>query len=503
MAQPYLQMQAITKQFPGVQALKDVTVAAYAGEALALIGANGAGKSTLMNVLGGVIRADSGQILIGGQPAQIHSPLDAAAAGIAFVHQEMAMLPTLTVAENMFIASFPARAGLIDRAAIRQRCAQVLRRLGCSFTPDTPVQHLSTGDQQMVEIGRALLSQPGIIILDEPTSSLTTREKARLFDVIAGLKADGVTIIYITHFLDEVFDICERAVVLRGGETVGAGLLRDLTPAQIVHMIIGDLSVQVQQKAQSARLDEPALRVTGLQRAGALQDIHFTLHRGEVLGLWGLLGSGRTELARAIVGLDPVDSGTVEVRANGGLRRMRGTEAQRWVGMVTEDRRSEGLLLPMSVRQNMSLANLRGLASRWGLVSGEAETRAAEQLVRRLNIVISSLAQPVRTLSGGNQQKVVVGRWLAVSPPIFIMDEPTRGLDVGAKAEIRNIILELAAAGTAILVISSEIEEMMALGQRYLVMNRGRIVAEMPGSARKDELMAAAAGAAYAESAHS
>lgn len=500
MTQPYLSMKGITKQFPGVQALKEVTIDAYAGEALALIGANGAGKSTLMNVLGGVIRADSGEISIGGQTANIHSPLEATAAGIAFVHQEMAMLPTLTVAENMFIASFPSRAQLIDRKTMNERCDQVLRRLGCDFTPATEVQHLSTGDQQMVEFGRALLGKPSIIILDEPTSSLTSREKARLFEVIRSLKTDGVTIIYITHFLDEVFDICERAVVLRGGETVGGGLMQDLTTDAIVRMIIGDINVEAHGKPKLAANAEPALRVSGLQRAGVLQDISFTLHRGEVLGLWGLLGSGRTELARAIVGLDPIDSGAVEVGHHGSLRRVRGTEAQQWIGLITEDRRNEGLLLPMSVKQNISLANLPGLASRWGLVNNTTETRLADELVNRLNIKISRLTQAVRTLSGGNQQKVVVGRWLEVSPPIFIMDEPTRGLDVGAKAEIRNIILELAEAGTAVLVILSEIEEMMALGQRYLVMNRGRVVTEMAGDARKEDLMAAAAGAAYTES---
>lgn len=494
MTEPFLQMTGITKQFPGVQALTDVSLAAYAGEAHALIGANGAGKSTLMNILGGVIRADSGEILIGGKPVTIHSPLEATAHGIAFVHQEMAMLPTMTVAENMHIADFPTQAGLISRRTMIERTRPVLRRLGCQFSPDTLVQYLSTGDRQMVEIARALLSHPTIIIFDEPTSSLTSREKARLFEVIRGLKAEGVTIIYITHFLDEVFQICERATVLRSGETVGSGLMNELTPEQIVHMMIGDLDVEVHEKPLTTERGEPVLRITRLNREGILKDITFTLHRGEVLGLWGLLGSGRTEVARAIIGLDPIDSGQIEIYDGQKLRPVRPSEAQRWIGMLTEDRRDEGLLLPMSVKQNMSLANLRGLASRWMLIRDDEETQQAARLVKRLNIIISNLGQPVRTLSGGNQQKVIVGRWLQVSPPIFIMDEPTRGLDVGAKAEIHNIILELAAAGTAILVISSEIEEMTALCQRYLVMNRGQIVKELPGNASQNELMAAAAG---------
>ena len=501
MTQPYLHMTGITKQYPGVIALKNVDFEAYAGEVHALIGANGAGKSTLMNVLGGVIRPDSGEIRIDGTPVTIHSPLEATGRGIAFVHQEMAMLPTLTVAENLHIADFPGHGGLIDRQAMQTRSREVLTRLGCVFSPNTRVSNLSAGDRQMVEIARALLTSPHIVIFDEPTSSLTSREKARLFEVIRRLKADGVTIIYITHFLDEIFDICDRATVMRGGERVGSSLMADLTPSDIVHMMLGDLNVADHSKKAGAQDAEPVLRVTGLNRDSVLKDINFTLHRGEVLGLWGLLGSGRTEVARAIIGLDPLSSGQIEVRVNGSMHNVKPSEAQRWIGMVTEDRRNEGLLLPMSVKNNMSLANLRQLVNRWSMVRGSDETKLANEYVKRLNIVISSLRQPVGTLSGGNQQKVVVGRWLQVSPPIFIMDEPTRGLDVSAKAEIRNIVLELAEAGTAVLVISSEIDEMMDLCQRYLVMNRGQIVKELPGTASRNDLMAAAAGVEYVEKA--
>ncbi len=496
---PYLQMIDISRAFPGVVALDGVSFDAWAGEVHALIGANGAGKSTLMNVLGGVIRPDSGEIQVGGQAVSIPSPLDATAHGIAFVHQEMAMLPTLTVAENMHISGFPTRLGLIDARVMRDRTEKTLRRLGCKFTPDVRTQYLSTGDRQMVEIARALLSEPGIIIFDEPTSSLTSREKARLFDVIHGLKADGVTIIYITHFLDEVFQICDRATVLRGGKTVGSGPMGEMTTDEIVRLMIGDVRIDEQQKPESVT-DQPLLRVRQLGRAGVLHGIDLTLHQGEVLGLWGLLGSGRTEVARAIVGLDPRDEGTVELDDGHGLREVHGLEAQRWIGMLTEDRRKEGLLLPLSVSKNMSLANLRTLGGRTGFVDGAEETRQATQLVDRLRIKISGLGQPVETLSGGNQQKVVVARWLEVSPRIFIMDEPTRGLDVGAKAEIRKIILELAESGAGILVILSEIEEIMSVCHRYLIMNRGGVVKEMGGDATKEELMAAAAGVEVAAS---
>ncbi len=495
MVQAHLQMTGISKRYPGVQALDNVNLEAYSGEALALLGANGAGKSTLMNVLGGVERPDAGTIMIDGKEVQIRTPLDAAQQGIAFVHQEMAMLPTLTVAENMFITSFPTHGGLIDRKTMRVESEKILNRLGCRFSVDTPVQHLSAGDRQMIEIGRALLGAPSIIIFDEPTSSLTSRERERLFDVIRTLKQDNVAVIYITHFLDEPYEICDRVEVLRSGTTVGGGMLDEMTREEIVRLMIGSKAIAQSYVHQGAEIGEAVLQVTHLNRAGVLEEISFTLHRGEVLGLWGLLGSGRTELARSLVGLDPVDSGTIRVRAGEDFTAIHPRNAHRWIGFITEDRRSEGLLLPMSVQENLSLANLPYLRNRWRLVDSALENRLAQQFVERLNIVVSSVAQPVRTLSGGNQQKVVIGRWLERNPPIYVMDEPTRGLDVGAKAEIREIIFELASAGAAILVIASEIEEMMAMADRYLVMNRGRIVEAYDKTASKNDLMAAAASA--------
>lgn len=495
MGVPLLRMVGIKKSFPGVQALKGVDLELCSGEVLALIGANGAGKSTLMNVLGGVITADEGDIYIQGERVSIRSPLNAAKLGIAFVHQETALMPTMTVAENMRISDFPTRMGLIDVKSVEEDCVRVLSRFGVEISPRALIRDLSPGERQMVEIGRALLGEARIIIFDEPTSSLTGREKTRLFEVIGSLKRAGVAIIYITHFLDEVFEVCERAIVLRDGETVGGGMLRDLTRGDIVRLMVGDKEITRYKRRKAGGTGEPVMRVHGLSRRDALDNISFTLHKGEILGLWGLLGSGRTELARACVGLDPIDKGIIEIEHNGVLKPIHPREAKSWIGMVTENRREEGLLLPMSVKANISLANLRALISHiWPFIDSRREAHLARDLVRRLDISVSSLDQAVETLSGGNQQKVVIARWLERGPSIYIMDEPTRGLDVRAKAEIRNIVMELADRDAAVLLISSEIEELMGLADRFLVMSRGRIVAEYPADASTEDLMAAAAG---------
>jgi ABC-type sugar transport system ATPase subunit len=495
-AEPFLHMADIRKQFGTVQALKDVTLHAYAGEALALIGANGAGKSTLMNILGGVFPPDGGTIRLGGQPVQLTSPLAAEQQGIAFVHQEMAMLPSMSVADNLFISRFPTRMGSIDRKSVLDACKTVLARLGCTFDPRTLVGSLSPGDQQMVEIARAIMTDPKVIIFDEPTSSLTDREKQRLFGIIRGLKAAGTVIIYISHFLDEVFDLCERATVLRNGETVGGGAIHDLTYERVVELMIGTKQISSHFTHHRVPPGEVVLQAEGLNRRGVLRQISFTLRQHEVVGLWGLLGSGRTELVRTLVGLDALDSGSLHLRLEDTLRTVSPHEAKRWIGMLTENRREEGLLLPVPVRNNMSLANLPNLIGRlWPFIDTNRETRISSEYVERLKIKIASLGQPVGTLSGGNQQKVIVGRWLQKAPLIYLMDEPTRGLDVGAKAEIRTIIGELADQGAALLVISSDIDEIMSLSDRYLVLNRGRIVADLPGDTTKNVLMAAAAGA--------
>jgi ABC-type sugar transport system ATPase subunit len=494
MTVPYLSMRGLSKSYPGVAALRDASLEARRGEAVALMGANGAGKSTLMNVLGGVTPPDAGTVTIDGAPVRPRSPREALAAGIAFVHQELAMLPSMTVAENVFADGFPTRFGVVDRARMRREAAVLLARLGCDLPPDRAVETLGPGDRQMVEIARALRRAPRIMIFDEPTSSLTNREKQRLFEIIAGLKRDGVAIIYITHFVDEIFGICERATVMRNGVTVATSAIADTSPAEIVHLMLGEADSGERLASAATGAGATVLEVNGLS-GGMPRDIDLTLNEGEVVGLWGLLGSGRTELVRALIGLDPIEAGTLRWRAADRLLPITPAALHQIAGVVTEDRRGEGLLLPLSTRANLSLASLRALLTPLGLIDRGKEEALAADLIGQLRIKVSGSAQTVGTLSGGNQQKVVVGRWLATKPRLFLLDEPTRGLDVGAKTEILKLTAALAREGAAVLVISSEPDELMRICDRYLVMSRGRVTARLPGTATRADLLAAVSAA--------
>jgi ABC-type sugar transport system ATPase subunit len=489
MSAAHLVLEGVSKSFSGVRVLKSVRLEAYRGEALALMGANGAGKSTLMNVLGGVVPADSGAIVIDGRRVTIRSPRDASANGIAFVQQELNVAASMTVAENVSMTNFPLRAGFIDKAATRARAANLLERLGCAFSPDDKVDSLSIGDRQMVEIAAALAREPEIVIFDEPTSSLTNREKRKLFEAIARLKKLDVTILYVTHFLDEIFEICERVAVLRDGATAGAGHISEFTPSDVVHMILGTSHSQDRLVPPRKAKGSPLLSVKGLSREGAIEGVSFELRPGEVVGVWGLLGSGRTETVRALVGLDAINAGEVLYDDGNGLKAIAPGELHRHVGFVTEDRRREGLLLSQSVAFNLSLASLRNLLNGVGTIDRKKELSLAERLIGRLGIKVSGPLQRVSALSGGNQQKVVFGRWLATAPKLFFLDEPTRGLDVGAKSEILALISELARDRATVLLICSEVEELMRVCDRYLIMSRGRLIAELPGDAHRSALM--------------
>jgi ABC-type sugar transport system ATPase subunit/ribose/xylose/arabinose/galactoside ABC-type transport system permease subunit len=504
-----LQLDKISKRFPGNLALNEATLTVHAGEVHALMGANGAGKSTLMNVLGGLLQRDSGQIFLEGKTIEIRNPAEAAALKIAFVHQELNMLLTMSVAENIFIGSLPnpvrTPTWIFDRKEAISGASQLLQRLGCQFSAEELVENLSTGDRQMVEIARAIREEPRVIIFDEPTSSLTGQEKHRLFGNIRLLKAHGSMIIYITHFTDEVFEICDRVTVMRNGQTVSTGLVAESSPAEIVRQMIGDSTLTEAALHQARELEPMAVQpnqilvqANGIGRSGVLKNISLTLHVGEIVGLWGLLGSGRTELARALVGLDPIDTGELFLRADGSgaLERVAPAKLSEVTGFVTEDRRGEGLFLPLSVTENISLPSLSRFLGPGGLIIRKRERIFSAEKAKALKVKLASIGQAVGTLSGGNQQKVVLARWLATEPRLFFLDEPTRGVDVPTKAEILDLASELGRAGKSVLLISSEIDEIMRVSHRYLVLRRGEIVQELPRSATREELMTAATGAA-------
>lgn len=484
-----LRMDGIAKAFAGIPAIKSAYLDAVGGEAIAVMGANGAGKSTLMNILGGVIQSDTGTISINDAPIQVRSPREAAQNGIAFVHQELMMFPTMSVAENIFIDNMPASGPIIKSAEMLARSKLLLTRLGSTIDPATPVEQLSIGDRQLVEIARALRQNAQIVIFDEPTSSLSVPERERLFNVVRGLKAEGVLIIYITHFLDEIFSICERVAVMRNGETVWSSPIADVDPAKIVHLMLGVTEDENRIRPPIAKPAMSLLKVDGIARRNALHDVSFEIGRGEIVGLWGLLGSGRTELLRSLVGLDPIDAGTIAWNDGQGLAAIKPQHLHAHVGLVTEDRRGEGIHIPLSVAENIALPNLKSLRNWWRLVAPDKERALADQIIERLQIKVSSRRQAIGTLSGGNQQKVVFGRWLAGNPKLFLLDEPTRGLDVSAKAEIMKLVVELAEQGVSCLIVSSELQELMRVCDRYLIISRGRLVGELPGTARSDELM--------------
>jgi len=487
--QTVLKMDSIAKSFGGVQAIKTARLEARGGEAIALMGANGAGKSTLMNILGGVVVPDRGRISIDGSEITLRSPRDAARNGIAFVHQELTMFPTMTVAENIFIDEMPSANGIIKMREMLRQSEALLQRVGCKISPQTPVEQLSIGDRQLVEIARALRHEARVIIFDEPTSSLTSPERERLFAVVRSLKEQGVVIIYITHFLDEIFKVCEQIAVMRNGETVWTSPMADVDPGKVVHLMLGIAEAQGRVRDPVEIDGEPMMTVNGITRRGALSNVSFEIKRGEIVGLWGLLGSGRTELLRALIGLDPVDSGTISWRKDEQLMKISPAALHAHVGIVTEDRRGEGMHLPLSVEKNISLPNLKSLLNKWRLVGRDKEGALAETMINRLQIKVSGLQQTIGTLSGGNQQKVVFAKWLATNPRLLLLDEPTRGLDVSAKAEIMKLIVELAEQGCSCVIVSSELEELMRVSDRYLVISRGRLIDNLPGTASHDELM--------------
>lgn len=494
---PSLRIEGICKQFPGVRALNDVYIEAYNGEALGLIGVNGAGKSTLMNILGGVLRADEGKIYINDKEVNIHSPKEAEKYGIAFIHQEPVMFSTMTIAENMFISRLKNFKSLpvLNRRSMNDEAVKYLKMLGSNLDPDTRMSEIPIGERQMVEIARALSQGAQLILFDEPTSSLTYKEKTRLFEVINSLKEQGAMIIYISHFLDEVAEICERITVLRDGRVSGSGFVNEFTKEDIVRFIIGKNTEQYATKSgRTSR--EVVLKVEKLTRGKAPRNVSFELKKGEVVGLWGLMGSGRTELLRALMGLDRPDYGKIYMNEKGLLKQVSASWLLKKSGYITENRHFDGLFLSLPLWKNISAASLGQFTSKIFKFLDISKERASSQTyISKLKIAAPDAFIRAEQLSGGNQQKVIMSKWLQRNPGVFFLDEPTRGVDVGAKAEIHKIISELADQGTAVMVISSEIEEIMNLSDRVLIMRRGSIVAEIGrNEIAKENLMALCVG---------
>ena len=487
---PVLVLEHASKAFSGVHALQDVSLELYPGEAHALVGENGAGKSTLIKILAGVHQPDSGSLRIGKDNVFLSGPADASARGISVIYQEPTLFPDLSVAENIFIGRQPLRPGRrIDHAAMDREVEDVFKRLGVQLDPERIARGLSIAEQQLVEIAKALTRKARVLIMDEPTAALSPVESQRLFRVVETLRAEGAAVVFISHRLEEIFALCQRTTVLRDGKLISSGLLSEMTEQDLIRAMVGRdvLTESHQPHAPGATV----LEVQRLTREGVFRDISFEVRAGEVVALAGLVGSGRTEVARAIFGVDRYDAGSVTINGRA-LKRGSPTAAMdAGIGLVPEDRRQQGLVMDMSIGANIALSSL-GALRHLGLISPAAETRFSADWATRLQVKYARISAPVSVLSGGNQQKVVLAKWMARKPTLLIVDEPTRGIDIGTKTEVHRLISQLADDGVAVLVISSELPEVLTVADRVLVMREGRLAAALSREEATEQAIVAA-----------
>jgi ribose transport system ATP-binding protein len=482
-------MIGISKSYPGVQALQNVDFEVRRGEVHALVGENGAGKSTLMKIMAGAEQRNAGEIVLDGKPLGHISPHEALSLGIGIIYQEFNLVPYLSAAENIFLGREPRAAlpGFVDFKAMVREAQRLLDELDANFDARRPITSLSVAQQQLVEIAKATSQNVKVIAMDEPSATLTDHELASLFRLIRRLKASGVGVIYISHRMEEIFSICDRVTVLRDGKLVGTKEIGELSREEIIRMMVGRELTEAIPKVP-AEVREPAIEVRHLTRRGELEDINLAVRYGEIVGLAGLVGAGRTELARVLFGADSYDTG--EILLNGKPTRIRSPQdaIDKGIGLVTEDRKQLGLILGMTVRENTTLANLEEL-TRLGFILNRKEREVAQKYIRDLSIRTPSAEQEARNLSGGNQQKVVLAKWLFTDSKILIFDEPTRGIDVGAKSEIYQLMNALVKNGAAILMISSELPEVLGMADRIYVMHEGRIAGEVARSDATPELI--------------
>ncbi len=497
--QTVLKLHAITKTFPGVKALDDVSLDFARGEVHGLVGENGAGKSTLMKILSGVYQPDAGQVFLNGAPVSFRNPHEAQLAGISIIFQEFSLIRGFDVTDNVFLNREPTLGfGHMDKRTARERTQALLSEIGIELNISRKVEELTVVQQQVVEIVKALSVTASVLIMDEPSAALTDKELAKLFDIIRMLKSKGVTVIYISHMLEEIFQIADRVTVLKDGKVMGTRPAAELTRDDLVRMMVGR-TIEDYFPDLAEERGQAVLEVQGLSRAGKLSDVSLELHAGEILGIAGMVGSGRNLLARCILGLEPFDAGRVRIKGTARLCRSFRDAMDAGFGYVTDDRKALGILGRMTITENLTIASLRDYLSA-GFLRRRREDTDARGQVEKLRIRSTGITQAVETLSGGNQQKVLISRWLLRSPDILVISEPTRGIDVGAKAEIYRILRELAAAGKAILMISSELAEVIGMSDRIVVMRSGRVegvIDQHEGKASEEQIMSLAVGHAW------